>query len=167
MLFRSESEWGGIDVLINNAGIYPARKFDDYSVELFEKVFQLNVLGVYTVTKAVVPIMEKMGKGAIINTSSMAGIDGAMANIGYTASKFAVEGLTVGSARELGLKGIRVNGVAPAGIDRVDFNGNAAANDSDEISLQMQEAVNIASHFAPLGSYPFFSFKIPGFAEPS
>lgn len=83
----------------------------------------------------------------------MAEIDGAMANIGYTASKFAVEGITVGLARELGLKGIRVNGVAPAGIDCVDFDGNVVANTSNEISPQMQEALKTASQFAPLGSY--------------
>ena len=62
--------------------------------------------------------------GVILNTSSMAGINGAMANIGYTSSKFAVEGLTLGMARELGKYNIRVNAVAPAGMEKTDVNGN-------------------------------------------
>ena len=70
----------------------------------------------------------------------MAGIDGAMRNIGYTASKFAVEGLTLGMARELGPKNIRVNGVAPAGIKTVDFDGNEVVR----VPAGMDEAAQAA-----------------------
>lgn len=116
--------WGGIDVLVNNAGLYPARVFAEYPKDLFQKVFDVNVTGVFVTSKVVSQVMTKQGKGIILNTGSMSGVDGAMRNIGYTSSKFALEGLTVGMARELGFKGIRVNGVAPAGIKSVDFDGN-------------------------------------------
>lgn len=146
--------WGGIDILVNNAGIYPACMFDDYTPELFQKVFDLNVQGIFTTTKSMVKIMEKQHKGVVINTSSMAGTAGAMRNIGYTASKFAVGGLTVGLARELGPKGIRVNAVAPAGIKTVDFEGKEKVSDTFLDSANEVNAVkNLLKTFAPLGDY--------------
>lgn len=152
MMKQIEQTWEGIDILVNNAGIYPACRFDAYSPELFQKVNNLNVLGTFMVTKSAVKIMEKQKKGVILNTSSMAGIDGAMGNIGYTASKFGVEGLTLGLARELGSKGIRVNGVAPAGIDRTDLEGNLIATNT-EMSEEVKMAYQVAEKFAPLGTY--------------
>lgn len=152
MVEQIEQVWGGIDILVNNAGIYPACRYDEYSPELFQKVNNLNVLGTFMVIKSAVKIMEKQRKGVILNTSSMAGIDGAMGNIGYTASKFGVEGLTLGLARELGPKGIRVNGVAPAGIDRTDLDGNIIISNV-KLSDEVESAYRIAEKFAPLGTY--------------
>ena len=102
-------------------------------------------------------LLKKQGRGAIINTSSMAGIDGAMRNIGYTASKFAVEGLTLGMARELGPCGIRVNAVAPAGMLKTDVNGQEIpfphTPDADVDPAKAQAAYETALKFAPLGSF--------------
>ena len=139
MVEETVKRFGRIDILVNNAGIYPACRYDEYSPELFQKVNNLNVLGTFMVIKSAVKIMEKQRKGVILNTSSMAGIDGAMGNIGYTASKFGVEGLTLGLARELGPKGIRVNGVAPAGIDRTDLDGNIIISN---VKLSDEEVIN-------------------------
>lgn len=153
------SDWGGIDILINNAGIYPARNFDAYSQELFQTVFDVNVTGMFVTSQVISEIMAAQGGGVIVNTSSMAGVDGAMGNIGYTASKFAVEGLTLGMARELGPKKIRVNAVAPAGIKAVDFDGNEKnlseknSNLSEEKLLAFKKAENTALQFAPMGRY--------------
>ena len=154
-------DWGGVDVLINNAGLYPAKVFAEYPKELFQTVFDVNVTGVFLTSKIVSNVMAKQGKGVILNTSSMSGVDGAMRNIGYTASKFAVEGLTVGMARELGFKGIRVNAVAPAGIKSADFDGNEiepkngrASGLSDEtLDLLAGEATRNALKFSPLGDF--------------
>lgn len=157
MLDDVVDHWGGIDVLINNAGIYPSKEFEQYPKELFEKVFALNVTGVFVLSQKVTTIMKNNENGGvIINTSSMAGVDGAMKNIGYTASKFAVEGLTLGLARELGKYKIRVNAVAPAGMLRTDINGNPLDYDiqmSEEAKAKMAEAYNIALKFAPMGTF--------------
>lgn len=157
MVDEITAAWGGIDILINNAGLYPARTFDVYPKDLFQTVFDVNVTGTFMTSKAVVKSMEKQGGGVIINTSSLAGIDGAMRNIGYTSSKFAVEGLTLGMARELGPKNIRVNAVAPAGIKTVDFDGNeitqVPAGMDEKALAKMAEAAKLAGNFAPMGRF--------------
>ena len=80
----------------------------------------LNVKGVFNASRAIVDQMEKQGGGVILNTSSMVSITGQPSGFAYPASKFAVNGLTVSLARELGPKGIRVNAVAP-GITETDM----------------------------------------------
>lgn len=153
MLNEILKKWGKIDILINNAGIYPAETIDKYPVELFKTVFDVNVTGVFVMSKIIGAYMAKQGGGCIVNTSSMAGIDGAMHNIGYTASKFALEGLTLGLARELGRGNIRVNGVAPAGIISTDINGEPLDNIGGDKTNELSEAVNMALKFSPLGNY--------------
>lgn len=113
-------DFGGIDVLVNNAGVAESTPFSNYSEELFDKVMDLNVKGVFAASLAAVEIMEKAGKGVILNTSSMVSITGQTAGIAYPTSKFAVNGFTVSLAREYGPKGIRVNAVAP-GITETDM----------------------------------------------
>ena len=89
----------------------------------------------------------------------MAGTAGAMRNIGYTASKHAVQGLTKGLARELGKYGIRVNGVAPAGIERTDVNGDIIpmpASNMDGYTQDMEkmmQAYQTGMKFAPMGKF--------------
>jgi len=156
-----ETGWGGLDILINNAGIYPFRSFEEYPQELFRRVFEVNVFSIFTVAQKAVRLMKENPKGGvIINTSSLAGISGAMANIGYTASKFAVQGLTLGMARELGKYKIRVNGVAPAGILRTDIDGNVIEQQkvvdligAYEGDIEITNIEKMAEKFAPLGSY--------------
>ena len=111
---------GNVDVLVNNAGVSESTPFVNYTEETFNKVMDLNVNGVFNATKAVVNNMIERGKGVILNTSSMVSIYGQPAGVSYPASKFAVNGLTVSLARELGPKGIRVNAVAP-GITETDM----------------------------------------------
>jgi 3-oxoacyl-[acyl-carrier protein] reductase/7-alpha-hydroxysteroid dehydrogenase len=77
----------------------------------------LNVKGVFNATRAAVEIMEKRGEGVILNTSSMVSLTGQPSGLAYPTSKFAVNGMTVSLARELGPKGIRVNAVAPGIIE--------------------------------------------------
>lgn len=119
--FMSVAEkYGKIDILVNNAGISDSTPFVQYTEELFDKVMDLNVKGIYNCSRAVVEMMEKNGSGVILNTSSMVSFCGQPSGFAYPTSKFAVNGLTLSLARELGPKGIRVNAVAP-GITNTDM----------------------------------------------
>ncbi len=113
-------KYGRIDILVNNAGISERTPFVSYTEEIFDKVMDLNVKGVFNATRAVVEAMEAQGCGVILSTSSMVSKYGQPAGFTYPASKFAVNGMTVSLARELGPKGIRVNAVAP-GITETDM----------------------------------------------
>ena len=112
--------YGCIDILVNNAGVSESTPFMDYTEETFDKVMDLNVKGVFNATRAAAECMVPRGSGVILNTSSMVSLTGQPAGFAYPASKFAVNGLTVSLARELGPKGIRVNAVAP-GITETDM----------------------------------------------
>ena len=119
--FRGVSQkYGPIDILVNNAGVSERTPFTGYTEELFDKVMDLNVKGVYNTTRAVVDSMAERGHGVILNTSSMVSLTGQPSGLAYPVSKYAVNGLTVSLARELGPKGIRVNAVAP-GITETDM----------------------------------------------
>ncbi len=114
------AEFGKVDILVNNAGISESTPFTSYTEELFDKVIDLNLKGVFTATHAIVDHMVERGEGVILTTSSMVSRYGQPAGFAYPASKFAVNGFTLSLARELGPKGIRVNAVAP-GITETDM----------------------------------------------
>ena len=112
--------YGCVDILVNNAGVSESTPFTEYTEEDFDRVMNLNVKGVFNATRAAVECMVARGTGVILSTSSMVSKYGQPSGIAYPASKFAVNGLTVSLARELGPKGIRVNAVAP-GITETDM----------------------------------------------
>ena len=114
------SKYGRIDILVNNAGVSESTPFSQYTEETFDKVMDLNVKGVFNASRAASEYMVERGQGVILSTSSMVSIYGQPSGIAYPASKFAVNGMTVSLARELGPKGIRVNAVAP-GITLTDM----------------------------------------------
>ena len=111
---------GRIDILVNNAGVSERTPFLDYTEETYDKVMDLNVKGVFTTSRIAAELMAQQGGGVILNTSSMVSIYGQSAGVSYPSSKFAVNGLTLSLARELGPHGIRVNAVAP-GITETDM----------------------------------------------
>lgn len=115
-----KEHFGSIDILVNNAGISESTPITQYTEEVFDKVMDLNVKGVFTATKVAAEYMIAKGSGVILSTSSMVSIYGQPSGFAYPTSKFAVNGLTVSLARELGPKGIRVNAVAP-GITETDM----------------------------------------------
>ena len=117
---RMTRQYGCVDILVNNAGISESTPFTQYTEEMYDKVMDLNVKGVFNATRAASECMVARGKGVILSTSSMVSISGQPSGFAYPASKFAVNGLTVSLARELGPKGIRVNAVAP-GITETDM----------------------------------------------
>ncbi len=112
--------FGRVDILVNNAGISESTPLLQYTEDLFDKVMDLNVKGVFNATHVAAGYMAERGKGVILSTSSMVSISGQPSGFAYPASKFAVNGLTLSLARELGPKGIRVNAVAP-GITETDM----------------------------------------------
>lgn len=117
---RVKEKYGRIDILVNNAGISQNTKIEDYKPEEFDRIMDLNVKALFYTIQPTVKLMKEQGGGCIINTSSMVSISGQPSGVGYPASKFAVNGLTLSLARELGPDNIRVNAVAP-GITRTDM----------------------------------------------
>lgn len=113
-------KYGRIDILANNAGISSSTPLDSYTAEMFSETMDLNVKAVFYCTKAVADKMKEQNGGCIINTSSMVSKYGQPSGVAYPTSKFAVNGMTVSLARELGPAGIRVNAVAP-GITNTDM----------------------------------------------
>ncbi len=107
------SEFGGIDVLVNNAGIINIGTIEDYALSEWQRILDVNLTGVFLGIRAVAKPMKEAGRGSIINISSIEGMAGTIACHGYTASKFAVRGLTKSVAMELGPRGIRVNSIHP------------------------------------------------------
>lgn len=120
---RCTSEFGGIDVLINNAGVVAVGSVDSTAVEEYRRVVEVNQVGCFLGMKAVVPAMRRRGGGSIVNTSSVAGLQGGRGVLAYTASKWAVRGMTRAAAAELGGDGIRVNSIHPGTIDTPMING--------------------------------------------
>lgn len=116
---KVKEEFGHIDILINNAGLSSSTKLEDYTVEEYDKLSDLNIKSIFICSKSILPYLEET-KGNIINTSSMVSIYGQPSGFMYPASKFAVNGITKSLARELAPKGIRVNAVAP-GITYTDM----------------------------------------------
>ena len=111
------AKYGRIDILVNNAGVSESTPFGAYTGELFDRVMDLNVKGMFHCARGAVPWMERQGRGVILNTSSMVSFYGQPAGVAYPVSKFAVNGFTLSLARELAPKGIRVNAVAPGIIE--------------------------------------------------
>jgi|SRR5690625_576536 len=110
---KTMERFNQIDILINNAGITEDATLLKMDEEQLQRVFDVNIKGVFHCTKAVVPIMVRQGKGKIINTSSVSGVYGNFGQTNYAASKAAVVGMTKTWAKEFGGKGINVNAVAP------------------------------------------------------
>lgn len=105
--------FGGVDVLVNNAGIIRVKPLLETSLEEFQKVLDTNLVGAFLGTKAVVGAMRERGGGSIVNFSSVQGLEGRENMPAYTAAKFGVRGLTKTTAIELGPLGIRVNALIP------------------------------------------------------
>jgi 3-oxoacyl-[acyl-carrier protein] reductase len=110
-------QFGKVDILVNNAGTWSGQDitpWDQWSVADWERIFSVNVIGIWLCTKAIVPLMKKQGKGKIINiASNIARVPASQFYLPYASSKGAVYTLTHSLAWALGSSGINVNAIAP------------------------------------------------------
>jgi len=113
MLHDVKTQFGSVDVLVNNAGITADSQLVKMEEDDFDKVISVNLKGVYNCSQAAAKIMVEQGSGVILNASSVVGVYGNFGQTNYAATKWGVIGMTKTWAKELGKKGIRVNAVAP------------------------------------------------------
>ena len=121
LVARAVEMYGGVDVLVNNAGVYlelgGKRPLTEVTNEMWDRVLTINARGTWQAIKAVVPEMRRRGSGRIVNISSGTAHNGVAGFVHYVASKAAVEGITRAAARELGPDDITVNAVAPGLVE--------------------------------------------------
>ena len=110
-------EFGALDVLVNNAGIYNRALAEETTLEEWDQVMSVNATGVFLGTRAAIPAMRRSGGGSIVNMSSVAGLVGSRTQTVYNASKGAVRLLTKSTAVQYALEGIRANSVHPGVIE--------------------------------------------------
>ncbi len=122
-----------LDVVINNAGIAQQKLFTDITEQEWDRMFDVNIKGVFNICKHAVPMMIHEKQGCIINVSSIWGMVGASCEVHYSASKAAVEGFTKALAKELGPSGITVNCVAP-GVIETEMNKNLSPECLNELA---------------------------------
>ncbi len=144
--------FGAVHGLVNNAGIEGAIvPIIEYPDEMFDRVIDINVRGVFLGMKTFAPLIEEAGGGSIVNVSSVAGISGAANLSVYSASKHAVIGLTKSAALEFAAASIRCNAICPSPIDTRMMRSLEESFKSDELSLDQMQAL-IAMNI-PLGRY--------------
>ena len=149
---RVTRDWGGVDVLVNNAAILLLVAFDEISRADFLRVIEVNLLGPFLGTQAVFPAMKARGGGSIVNISSTDGIKGMNGVSAYAGSKWGVRGITKSTAVELGAYGIRVNAVCPeAGNPNMSAPFVPGSPDLSKVPHQMMQKI----------------LKAPDSAEPS
>lgn len=144
MIAFAHSNFGSISTLVNNAGIAEQIMFCDITEEKWDRMFAVDVKGVYNCIQAALPDMIHNKSGRIINISSMWGITGASCEVHYSAAKAAVIGMTKALAKELGPSGITVNAIAP-GVISTEMNGNI----SEEIMTELKEETPIGRIGSP------------------
>ena len=149
-------ETGGIHILVNNAGITKDNLFMRMKPEQWSQVIDVNLNGVFHVTKAVIRTMVKQHSGRIINISSVVGFSGNPGQVNYSSTKSGLIGFTKSLSREVGTRGITVNAVAPGFINTA---MTQALNESQQQTIlsqiplgRMGEAEDIANAVAFLAS---------------
>ena len=125
-------EIGDIDILINNAGISEIKMFQDITDSDWDRMFDVNIKGMFLVTKAVIDGLRRKKTGRIINISSIWGEVGASCEVHYSASKAAVIGFTKALAKEVAPSGITVNCVSP-GVIMTEMNAHLSQEDINEL----------------------------------
>ncbi len=134
------NELGAVDILVNNAGIAAFGTLNEMKVEKWSQIIQTNVMGMYYVTKEVLPYLINQNEGEIINISSTAGLSGNASTSAYSASKFAVIGMSESLMKEVRKNNIRVCTLTPSTIvSDMSIGLGIADNDSQESVLQPED----------------------------
>jgi len=150
MAARTKAEFGHIDVLVNNAGIYRAAASLDVTEEHWDAVLDINAKAVFFATQAVLPAMIAQKRGCIVNLASMAGKVGSRTNLPYNVSKAAVISMTKSLALAHGTDGIRVNCVCP-GFVETDMWTKVARDQGALLGLSPDEFTRQRASTVPLG----------------
>ena len=123
---------GGLDLLVNNAGVSLVGLAQDVTREEWERLIGVNLTGAFACARAALPHMIRQRHGRIVNITSVWGVRGASCEVAYSASKAALIGMTRALAQEVGSAGITVNAIAPGAIDT---EMNAHLNDEEKTEL--------------------------------
>ena len=134
--------FGGLDVLVNNAGVVDSGALDEFSEAQWDKTFAVNVKGVFLMTQAALAALRASDDAAVVNTASIAGKRGAPRMAAYCGSKFAVVGITQSFALELAGDGIRVNALCPGMVNTAMWHDHLMANQGDaEFQNRMRDLI--------------------------
>ena len=157
---------GAVDILVCNAGICYTGLMQDLPEDKWDRLFDVNVKGIYNCVNAFMPGFLAKQSGSIVTVSSMWGQVGASCEVGYSATKGAVIAMTKALAQELGPSGIRVNCVAP-GVVQTDMCANVAPEIMDELASQASMGRNgtpqdIAAAILYLADAPFVTGQVLG-----
>lgn len=147
---KAAENFGGLHGLVNNAGIYQPRTLTETDTELFERHMRVNQLGSFLGMKAVVPLMEQSGGGSIVNISSVAGLRGSPGAIAYSATKWALRGMTKAAAIDLAPRKIRVNSVHPGPIDTEMLKVRTPEQNQQRLQLVPMKRMGTAEEVASL-----------------
>lgn len=155
MISQATEALGSVDILINNAGITNDKLMLKMTEEDFERVLKINLTGAFNMTQSVLKAMIKARQGAIINISSVVGLAGNVGQANYAASKAGLIGFTKSVAREVAVRGICVNAIAPGFIES-DMTGAVSEKMQEQILSQIpmkrigkaQEVAQVATFLA-------------------
>ena len=125
--------FGGLDVLVNNAGVVDSGAIEEFDAGRWDQIFDVNVKGVFLMTRAALPSLKRSDDAAIVNTASIAGKRGAPRLAAYCGSKFAVVGITQSFALELAPDGIRVNALCPGMVGTAMWFDHLMANQPPDV----------------------------------
>lgn len=145
MIAETVEKFGGIDVIVNNAGIGVMGTFENSSLDDFQKLININVKGLYGVSHQALPHLKK-SKGNIVNVSSVSGIGGDWGACLYDMSKGAVTNMTRSMALDLGRIGLRVNAVAPS-FTKTDM--TSGMDDNKELMAKFEERIPLGRGAEP------------------
>lgn len=144
-------QWGRIDILVNNAGSTTFAQHSDLdalNADDFLRIYRVNVVGAYQMVRACAPAMREVGKGAVVNVSSLAGATGLGSSIAYAASKGAMNTMTLSLARALAPQ-IRVNCVCPAFVATRWFADRMSAEQFEAVKQKQVETMPLARAGTP------------------
>ncbi|MBD2074610.1 SDR family oxidoreductase [Phormidium sp. FACHB-592] len=147
---RTHRELGGLDIVVANAGYVAWHSFEDGTPQLWHDVVDVNVHGVFNTAKAAIPFLKQRGGGRIINMASVGGRAGFAGNGAYTATKWAVIGMTKQAAQELGQYNITVNAIAPGAVNTPMYRSEGQMRSMGVSSREEQDA--LLNPLSPLGN---------------
>ena len=141
----TKARFGGLDVLVNNAGMALNRPFGETSTEEFDRIMAINVRTPFLLTREALPLLKESDRAPVINIGSVVSYSGYADQAAYSASKHALLGMTKALAREVWQDGVRVHLIAPGGVD-TDMVRIARPDLNTDGMIQAQEVADAAAY---------------------